>query len=166
LKKSTFEDLYSRYSDALSKLSDWGITTNSSSRLIKYKNKLQDYAEREHPYEELHELHQFAFVLREIGEITDIMSVLDQQPNEKELEIISQLPLGSLNYEDDSNTKVRDIQYELWLNYLLKIRSISCELNEPDLLFRWGGGSLSNSSEKTKITYKLGWKNPIRGEAA
>ena len=150
-----FDTILLEYKYALTKLESFGVKINPSSRLIVYKNKLEELVANEESLAPTNDLYLFSHALREIIEIIDITNILEGKINEEEVNIIHELPSGNFLPEDDKNSMARDKQYELWLKSFLLSRGIPAYIKEPDIFFEWEGSEYPIAAKRPKSQERL-----------
>lgn len=132
-----FAVVLGRYDRALAILGECDIKLRSGSRLRSYRDALSRYVEQDPPVAATHELERFAFALREIDEIIEIVNGLSQPPKPSEIVLLKTITAGAWHPDDEAENSVRDLQYELWLLSRFRAHGVSAELAEPDLWISW-----------------------------
>lgn len=128
------------YGAALDRLSGWGVRINPTSRLQEYAASLRERTEKPSSEAQIQRLEELAFDLCEIREITEIIEAFDRPPSPQALEKLRWLPKGKRHPDETtSDSRARDLQYELALYTLFRERGIPAVLGEPDVTIHVDG---------------------------
>lgn len=138
-KIHAFADALAAYEEALARLESWGIRISPSSRLRVYATWLRRLTEDPSNHGSRRDLEGFAFCLREINEVTEIVQSFGSPPSPEAVRKLGWLHKGSVHPDEGSDSRPRDFQYELALFALLQQRSVGARLGEPDLTIEVGG---------------------------
>mgnify|MGYP006279403953 FL=1 len=127
-----------RYRCALEAFSSWGVRIPPDCRLKRYESRWARYLDgTEGPIEmAIEDSMAMSFDLREVDELITIAESFDRAPDPTELERLRRLPGGSERPEDESTSRARDAQYELYLRALLVQIDPYTVMSSPDLWLR------------------------------
>jgi hypothetical protein len=138
--RQAFGDILEKYRRALVFMAECGIQIKPGSRLHSYQESLAHFTDQDPPLAPTRDLERFAFALREIDEVVEIVGGLSRPPQPREIAALTAIAAGRWHPDDETDgNSVRDLQYELWLLSEFRRRSVDAELAEPDLRIRWRG---------------------------
>jgi len=136
----SFDETLAKYKHALEKLASFGIRIPESSRLRTYQKRTETILEQ--PGNLLlvsqDDSDKMIFDFREMDELTLIINSFTDEPTSQELERLRLLPGGTENPDDETTTKARDAQFELFLRALFVQAKFGIEMGTPDLLLSDG----------------------------
>jgi hypothetical protein len=146
-----FDETLAKYKHALEKLSSFGIRIPESSRLRTYQKRTETILKQ--PGNLLLVLQddsdKMIFDFREMDELIFIINSFTNEPTAQELERLRLLPGGTENPDDETSTKARDAQFELFLRAMFVQAKFCIEMGAPDLLLSDG-----------QITFQIEAKRP------
>ena len=151
----SFEYILKTFQNTLDIIHGFGVSIDPQCRLSEYFKVLKEYTDSKNAYENLDDLNRFSFALREIREIIEIIEGVGDTPTKSEHNIITELSQGCWHPDEDTNTRVRDQQYELWLKHFLSKHNIISKIKEPDLFFKWNGKEFPLAAKRPKSRKSL-----------
>ena len=135
-----FDETLAKYNDALEKLSSFGIRISDSSRLRTYQKRTETILKQPGDLLEVSQADSdsMTFDFREMDELIFIINSFTDEPTPQELERLRLLPGGTENPDDETSTKARDAQFELFLRAMFIQAKYRVEMGAPDLLLSDG----------------------------
>ncbi len=136
----SFDETLTKYKRAVEKLASFGIRISGASRLRGYQRRIETFLKQ--PGDLLlvsaADGEKILFDFREMDELILIIESFTDDPTSTELERLRLLPGGTENPDDESTTKARDAQFELFLRAMFAQVNIGIEMGSPDLLVSEG----------------------------
>lgn len=136
----SFDETLAKYIHALEELASFGIRIPESSRLRTYQKRTETILEQ--PGNLLlvsqDDSDKMIFDFREMDELISIINSFTDEPTPQELERLRLLPGGTENPDDETSTKARDAQFELFLRAMFVQAKFGIEMGAPDLLLSDG----------------------------
>lgn len=128
-----FDVTLERYQQALAHLERLGVRIANNSRLRNAERRLANLPPDPSAPIALEIANQLLFDLREMDEIVLIAESFPEPPNDAERERLRFLGSGTDHPDEDTATRSRDAQFELYLRAALRLGGSSITIGNPDL---------------------------------
>jgi hypothetical protein len=139
-EEGSFDETLTKYKHALEKLASFGIRISGASRLRGYQRRIETFLKQPGDLLSVSAIDsdKILFDFREMDELILIIESFTDNPTSTELDRLRLLPGGTENPDDESTTKARDAQFELFLRAMFAQAKIGIEMGSPDLLLSDG----------------------------